>query len=359
MHLRRLRIENLRVIEQLEVELAPGWNLFTGDNGAGKTSMVEAAFLLSHGRSFRTGIREALVRVGCNGYSIFGELVKAGGETRRVGIARSSGRIEAKLDGQGVTAAELMHHAAVLCFEPGSHDLISGPADERRRFLDWGVFHVEHGYLTYWRRYHRALKQRNAALRNGGGDSELDVWDRELACAAEVLTAMRQRYVDALRPVLSDVLVGLLGELGQPEFAFLPGYDSSQSLDAVLLSRRDRDRLRGHTGSGPHRADWGLSFEGAPRREHLSRGQEKLCAFACVLAQATLFFRTAGEWPVICVDDLASEVDRGHQTRLLALLAQTNAQILVTGTEAPAALAETAGAVAMFHVEQGRVSALL
>lgn len=347
------------MIRQLDIELAPGWNLFTGDNGAGKTSVIEAAFLLSHGRSFRTGVREALVRVGSGGYSVFGELAKAGGETRRVGIARISGRIEAKLDGQGVTAAELMHHAAVLCFEPGSHELMCGPADERRRFLDWGVFHVEHDYLTHWRRYHRALKQRNAALRSGGGDAELDVWDHELTVAAEPLTAMRQAYVHALRPIVTVLLGDLLAELGAPEFAFQPGYDATRPLSETLRLRRERDRLRGHTGLGPHRTDWSLAFAAAPRREHLSRGQEKLCAFACVLAQAMLYARTASEWPVICVDDLASEVDRSHQARLLALLAESGAQILVTGTEEPPELAKWAVAVTRFHVEQGQVSALL
>ena len=359
MYLKHLRIENLRLIERLALDLSPGWNLFVGGNGAGKTTLLEAAFLLSHGRSFRTGVRDVLPRHGGQGYSVYAEL--AGGDVpMRVGIARSGQRLEARIDGETVPAADLMRHAAVLCFEPGSHELISAGSEERRRFIDWGVFHVEHSFLGEWRRYQRALKQRNALLRrNGGGGAELDTWDHELAAAALPLTAMRQTYFDRLQPIMSSLLQQLLGELGTPRLAFQPGFDVDRSLEDTLFAQRERDLARGHTGTGPHRAGWSLVFEGATRREYLSRGQEKLCAFAAVLSQAMLFAEQAGIWPVICVDDLASEVDRPHQRKLIGLLAATEAQLLVTGTEVPEAIGELAAPVAMFHVEHGLVTPLL
>jgi DNA replication and repair protein RecF len=357
--LQQLRIHDLRLIEQLELQLAPGWNLFVGPNGAGKTSILEAAFLLSHGRSFRSGAKEALVRSGSVGYSVYGELLRADAAIERVGVARSGSRLEARRDGAMVAVAELLRRTAVLCFEPGSHELILGPSDVRRRFLDWGVFHVEQDFLLQWRRYQRALKQRNALLRGEGRDADLDVWDHELAAAAEPLTAMRSRYCDALRPIVYEQLGDLLTELGTPSFVFEPGFDTDQSLQAVLGARRDRDRARGHTSAGPHRADWTLTFEGAPRREYLSRGQEKLCAFACVMAQAHLFADTAGEWPIIGLDDIASELDLDHQQRIFAIVHASGAQILATGTEEPAAFTALNASVARFHVEQGRATALL
>lgn len=359
MKLTTLRIENLRLIERLELDLVPGWNLFLGPNGAGKTTLLEAAFLLSHGRSFRTSAREALVRNGASGYSVFGGLQCESGSIERVGLARSGVRLEARLNGELVAAGDLLRHTAVLCFEPGSHELISGASEQRRRFLDWGVFHVEHDFLVHWRRYQRALKQRNALLRGPATDAELNVWDRELGLAAEPLTAMRRRYFAALRPIAEDLLVELLDELGAPSLHFLPGFDDAHSLASVLAARRGRDVARGHTTAGPHRADWALSFASGVRREHLSRGQEKLCAFACLMAQARLFANTEGDWPIICLDDLASEIDRNHLHKVVLILQASGAQILVTGTEEPEVFARLGTALTRFHVEQGHAVRLL
>lgn len=360
MQLDRLRIENLRLIEALDLELLPGWNLFLGANGAGKTSLLEAAFLLSHGRSFRSAARDALTRRGTGGFSVYGELATAKGGVERVGIARVGGRLEARLNRESVPVGELVRHVAVLCFEPGSHELIAGPSEERRRFLDWGVFHVEHDFLAGWRRYQRALRQRNALLRTDAAHAgDLDAWDRELALAAEPLSTMRRNYFQALLPHLQQLSEALLPELGAPRLQFHPGFDEEQSLQTVLAAQRERDRARGHTGAGPHRADWSLGFDAAPRREHLSRGQEKLCAFTCVMAQARLHAQTTGEWPVIGLDDLAAEVDLAHQRRMLAILAVSGAQVLVTGTEESAALAEAGAPIGRFHVEQGHVTRLL
>ena len=359
MHLQQLRIHDLRLIEHLELTLSASWNFFIGPNGAGKTTILEAAFLLSHGRSFRSGAKESLARSGSSGYSVFGQLQSAEGTIDRVGVARSGSRLEARHDGALVTIADLLHRAAVVCFEPGSHELISGPSDLRRRYLDWGVFHVEHGFLIQWRRYQRALKQRNALLRADASEAELDVWDHELATAAEPLTAMRTSYCARLRPILHAQLGELLAELGVPEFSFQAGFDTAQPLLAVLGSRRGRDRARGYTSAGPHRADWSLAFDGAPRREYLSRGQEKLCAFACVMAQARLFAETTGSWPIIGLDDMASELDLDHRQRVFASVRASGAQVLATGTELPDALGTLDDSMALFHVEQGRVTALL
>lgn len=359
MHLQQLRIRDLRLIERLDLTLNTGWNLFIGPNGAGKTSILEAAFLLSHGRSFRSGSKDALTRNGSSGYSVFGQLETAQGTVDRVGVARSGSRLEARHDGAPVTIANLLHRVAVVCFEPGSHELISGASELRRRYLDWGVFHVEPEFLNQWRRYQRALKQRNALLRADANDIQLDAWDHELVSAAEPLTAMRTRYCDRLKPIVHAQSGELLAELGAPQFLFQAGFDTADSLLAVLGSRRERDRARGYTSVGPHRADWSLAFEAAPRREYLSRGQEKLCAFACVMAQARLFAEISGSWPIIGLDDMASELDLDHRQRVFASVHGSGAQVLATGTELPHELSALDASVTRFHVEQGNVTALL
>ncbi len=355
-----LRISGLRCLEGVSLTPAGGINVFVGPNGAGKTSVLEAAYLLSHGRSFRAGSRDVLLKRGASVLSVFAEVRTADGRTRRLGLGRESGRWQARVDGDAAASlGALVQECAVVCFEPGSHDLIAGPSDERRRFLDWGLFHVEHAFVNQWRRYQRALKQRNAALRVGGNldPGLLAPWEAELSQSGEAITTFRRDYMDRLMPHVRAFMANVLPELGEFTVRYRPGWDDAADLATTLAERRLRDLGRGHTTVGPHRADFTIAFEHAPMREHLSRGQEKLCALACLLGQASLHAEIRGEWPVVCLDDLASELDRTHQEWVVAQLLGRDVQVFVTGTEIPSALVEQP--VTVFHVEQGSVTALL
>lgn len=359
MRLDRLRIQNLRCLREVELMLAPGINVFVGANGAGKTSVLEAVFLLSHARSFRSGAREALLARGAARLSVFAELRQSADRLLRLGLGREASRWEARVEGESANLGELIAECAVTCFEPGSHALIAGTADERRRFLDWGVFHVEHAFLDAWRRYQRALKQRNSLLRGGPEPSSplYDPWETELANLADWIDGQRRDYLDRFRPILHACVLALLPELGLPELRYRRGWAEDRGLREQLEMQRNRDLARGHTSLGAHRADWSLAFDNAPQREHLSRGQEKLVALGCMLAQARLYANQYGEWPIICLDDLASELDEAHQTAVITQLVESGAQVLVTGTGLPEPL--RGHPHRMFHVEQGQLTPLL
>lgn len=359
MRLERLHLQGLRCIRDLTLELTPGFNVLLGANGAGKTSVLEAAFLLSHGRSFRNAARDALTQRGASGLSIFSNVHHQDGTVHRLGLGRAGARWEARLDGQDVPIGQLIRECAVVCFEPGSHALIAGAAEERRRFLDWGVFHVEHDFLGAWRRYQRALKQRNSLLRGGteAGSQLFNPWELELARSGALIDQWRRSYLGTLMPFLRKQAALLLPELGTIELRYRSGWAENEDLAEILASQRHRDQGRGHTTSGVHRADWSLSFEHAPQREHLSRGQEKLTALVCVLAQAWLHAGHRGEWPIVCLDDLASELDQAHQAAVVDSLSSTPAQVLITGTELPKVLEQVPAG--MFHVEQGQLTRLL
>jgi DNA replication and repair protein RecF len=247
---------------------------------------------------------------------------------------------------------------AVVSFEPGSHALISGGAENRRRFLDWGLFHVEHDFITVSRRYARALRQRNALLKARAGMQQLDAWDHELADAGEPLSRGRQRYLEALAPRLAEMGGELVPSVGDIAADYLPGWrrDELPLADALLLAR-PRDMALGYTSVGPHRADWRLRFAALPGREALSRGQTKLVALTALLAQAEHHASERGEWPAVALDDLASELDRAHQRRVLTRLLATGAQVFVTGTEVPEALRALDVGYARFHVEHAQVRA--
>jgi len=221
------------------------------------------------------------------------------------------------------------------------------------------VFHVEPDFLRVWRAFQRSLRQRNALLRAGGAASELDPWDIEFARSGAELVAMRERYARIFVPAAIAALKDVLAELGEARITLDSGWRGGGAALSELAATRDEDLRRGFTTRGPHRADWSLSFEHAPRREHLSRGQEKLCALACILAQARVYAAKRGEWPVVCVDDLASELDAPHQEKLVQSLRVVDAQVLITGTHTPQALEEAHVHAARFHVEPGKVRRLL
>ncbi|HEY0197834.1 MAG TPA: DNA replication/repair protein RecF [Rhodanobacter sp.] len=359
MRIEQLRIQGVRCLTEVEIALDPSINVFIGANGAGKTSVLEAAFLLSHARSFRNGARDALLQRGASRLSVFAELRHGDERISRLGLGREASRWEAKLDGEAATLGRMVHECAIVCFEPGSHALIAGAAEERRQYLDWGVFHVEQDFIPAWRRYQRALKQRNSLLRSARDidDSQFAPWEAELEQSAHLIDSQRQRYLELLQPKLLASASGLLPELGLIDLRYRRGWSPEMDLAQQLRMNRDKDISRGHTTVGAHRADWTLSYANAPSRDHLSRGQEKLTALACMLSQAELFSECRGEWPVVCLDDLASELDLDHQAAVVSQLMGAQAQVLLTGTELPASLLKSQ--VNVFHVEQGRLSRLL
>lgn len=359
----RFDLHNVRNLQPTSLRPGAGVNLLLGDNGAGKTSVLEGLHLMAYGRSFRGRVRDGLLQRSSDCVELYIEWCDDPSQPeriRRAGLRHTGQAWDGRLDGADVAQlGDLCAALMVVTFEPGSHALISGNSEVRRRFLDWGLFHVEQDFLAQWRRYARALRQRNALLKSGGGGRQLDAWDEELAEAAAPLDARREAYLQRLQTALGAIAADIAPALGAPELVFLPGWRRQElSLADALLVARDRDRAAGHTSVGPHRADWRIRFEDRPEQSLLSRGQAKQSALCCLLAQARdCADRFDGRWPVIALDDLASELDRHHQRNVLSYLRDANAQVFITGTERPAHWTDEllAGSRA-FHVDQGTVT---
>src|SRR5581483_707453 len=260
-------------------------NLIWGGNGSGKTSVLEAIFLLGRGRSFRTRNSERLVRHGQDRLVVFGRTERSApdghGLVHAIGLEvdrreGTRGRVDATAVG---SLADLSRVFPVQVIDPEIHKLIEEGGRRRRRWLDWGVFHVEPQFADWWLRYTRAVRQRNAALRERNGSSK--PWDVEVSTLGEKISDARRSVVEQMQPFWGEVTAGLGCPSG--ELQYFRGWGAQHSLAQALEAARSRDEARGLTHAGPHRADVLIRAGGRLAREVLSRGQQKLMAVALTL----------------------------------------------------------------------------
>lgn len=334
MPLESLEIVGFRNLDPIRLECSTGLNLIIGANAAGKTSFLEAIYFLSRGRSFRTPRIRDLLRQDERSLRV---VVRVQGDERSrlvvAGVAYDGIRSIARIDGEPVRSlAELTARLPVLLLNPDSHRLLDDGPLQRRRFLDWGLFHAEVGFWTIWRRYHGALRQRNAGLRAGQPQRVLAAWEGELNTAAERLDTLRGDFCRALSAELAPLLDTLLGPHSMT-IDYQRGWPQGRTLAAVLHDELDADRRQGHTRRGPHRADFTIRLNGAAAGLRLSRGQQKLLVIALILAQARLY-RQRREHPcTLLVDDLPAELDPVNRARVIRCLAEQSIQLFVTAIE--------------------------
>ena len=347
MFLKKIQIRDFRNISSAELEFADTFNIITGDNGAGKTSLLEAVSFLARGKSFKTSNSASLIQQGKDEFLI----LATGDHHEKLGLRRSGNTTQVRLNGQPVNRlSDLVRLMPLLVITPNTHELIERGPDQRRQFIDWGLFHVEQSYAKEMQLFRKALRQRNAVLKS---DFESAIyWEKGLAAHGERIDRYRQAYIKLLEPLFIETLAHFQ-TVADLTLDYLPGWNRERGLLEHLASRRESDRRSGNTSVGPHRGDLFLGFERVPARERLSRGQQKLVVMALILAQASLL-ATKGNMPVILIDDLPSELDSDHQRTLLDLLNRTPSQKIITSIDA--GLGNLVQEARLFHVEHGVVS---
>lgn len=279
-----------------------------------------------------------------------------GSLSHRLGARGSRGGLDIHVNGaRGGSIADLAAGLPVQVIDPQVHDLIQGGPQNRRRFLDWGVFHVKHEYLTFWRRYRRALQQRNRALRAGNSRDSVKAWDKELIESGISVDSCRRDYLELFKPALAGISDRLLGQFA--ECHYLAGWPAEKDFATALADSWDRDRALGSTQVGPHRAELAIDIEGLAARHRLSRGQQKLLAAALVLAQSEFVAAAADRAVALLVDEPAAELDRPHLEGLIAALPRPGVQLFLTALT-PEAL-PLFGDRRTFHVEHGEVTTLV
>lgn len=350
MYIKQLHVTGLRIIKEAKISPAPGINLITGDNGAGKTSILEAIYLLGRGKSFRHRESGPFIRSGYRHSIVLADLVKDNGKNTRLGVERAVSSIKVKHDGNEVPKRSMLLRALPLqIIAPKSHELIEKGPESRRNFMDYGMFHVEHGYLEQLTDYNRALKQRNAALRA----TQLDVarsYNPVLSGLAENIQHHRSSYIQLLTETLQQTLSRLEVEF-PVEISLKPGMDTDSNLEEQLRIKESIDLKRGFTTVGIHRADLVIKTEQMSAANRLSRGQQKTLVYGLKIAQSIIYRAKTDTLPILMVDDISAELDSKH---LLAVIQQfVDLEIQVFITLVSAEHIHRIPDAKLFHVEHG------
>lgn len=352
MSLQKLEVHHVRNIEKAELELSPKLNFLIGQNGSGKTSLLEAVYILGRGRSFRSNQAAQIIRFNQSSLIVSGKAYQeADLPPVNLGVQLSKRKREIHLAGRRLqSSAELIWAFPVSLIQPSSSALLDDAPKYRRQFLDWGAFHMESAFLQNWRFYAKALNQRNALLRSQS--NEIETWNHELSRYGTIVALARQAYAEKLKPFFLEAAEFFLGQ-HDFELKLTPGWDFEKPLADVLKDQFYLDQKHGYTHSGPHKGDFSVLADGKPAKFFLSRGQMKLLVFALLLAQAHLMEESVGNRGCVLIDDLASELDAYNRDKLLDFLAKRKAQFFITATDDQMLQNRMPDDSARFHLERG------
>ncbi len=331
MQVARLKINQFRNLSTLDLAFSPRFNFIYGPNGSGKSSLLEAIYFLSLGRSFRSALASRAIHYDANQFNLFSVVLGQGATT--LGLEKTRrGKTRIKIDNDIVSIGELVKMLPVQLVHPNSYALLSGGPKPRRQFIDWGVFHVEPQFFSVWQKFQQTLKQRNAALQSHVLSEQIKVWDSQLIDFSIEITYMREKYLQQLTPLIME-LIGNLVNLEDLKIEFHQGWDKQSTLEKVLSQSFLRDSTLGYTQYGPQRADLLIKLRNNPVHEVLSRGEQKLLAYALQLAQGLLLKKRTNKSCIYLFDDLFAELDFVRQGYLIELLHGLESQVFITVIE--------------------------
>ena len=355
MGLQSLEIQDFRNIVSASLQFSAGLNLVSGENAAGKTSLLEAIYCLGRVRSFRTSIAAQPIRDGQAAFRLVGRVLSHQGREIPIGLERQKQGLKVHFDRQPIRRlSDLAGSFPVQVLSGDTATILNGGPRYRRQSLDWALFHVEQAYREVWQRYTRALRQRNAALRAQSPVKQVITWDAELLDAAAQIHTFREKYFEALAPHVHAEMNMLLPDM-EVSLRYQPGWPANVALSDALSQSLDKDRGQGFTQYGPHRADFSLQVNGKGVVSHCSRGQQKAVVVCFMLAQVQLQQDRSTPMGAFLLDDLTSELDVQHQQRVLSALRDLDSQVFVSAIDPEAVEVADWPAVKKFHVEHGEI----
>jgi len=342
------RANDLRNLTNCEIRPHERVNLIHGKNGSGKTSILEAIYILCRGKSFRDRQLVNVIQRGKQQFTVFGIKQKNQNKTK-IGLSYSKEGAKVKMDGEIVNKlSTLVKETPLHIITPKSQEIIENGSSIRRRFVDWGVFHVEPSYQQFSARYQRALIQRNRALRELPKTAA--IWDRELIDSGEKIQEFRNNYFKILKSHFFNKL-DLLNIDVDVDMNFNKGWSLEKPLEKVLQESLAGDIRRKYTRYGPHRADIKFGVNNRELDKWSSRGQMKLITYCLFSAQASVIKYLSEKESVLLVDDFAAELDKENIKKITSFFNELENQTFLTTTDDSLSLPAASGK--MFHVERG------
>ena len=354
MSLTHLSLQNVRNLAESNLQPDPRFNIIEGANASGKTSLLEAIYLISQVKSFRTHRINHIIRHKQAMMRVVAKYQDHTQSTHVIGLERNRSTTKIHLNKQALSqSSQLAALVPIQVITPESHRLLEDGPKFRRQFIDWGVFHVKHSFLQTWKDYHRILRQRNAALRQSQLENQVRNWDKPLIDVCEQFHSDRSKYLQALSPIIESYTKQLTGE--DITIDYQPGWQKEINFEQALENSYEQDCQFKHTRVGPHRADLSLKVHSIPVQVGFSRGQQKLLVCALRLAQIQYLEHLSQQSCIILVDDLPAELDKSHRRKLIALLDETDAQVFITTTDAQLLELDSKASQKVFHVEHGEL----
>jgi DNA replication and repair protein RecF len=352
MFIRELSVSNLRNLLDLSLVFDEKINAFWGDNGAGKTSLLEALFFLVAGRSFRVTRLRNLLTHHQQTLMLFACVQMPQQRDIKIGLRKNLQQaFEIKINGE--MQSSLLPVAQVIPMQviaPDRASLVDDDAETRRRYIDWGVFHVEPHFPLLWKQLRYVVKQRNSLLKQQVDSTQFLPWNQLLLSLSLQIQQMRFDYVKGLVEIFQTFL-----EVDNDAFQLVldPGWPQERSLEECLQSSLLQDKRLGYSQYGAHRADLKLLYNGQLAKTQLSRGQRKLLNVRLLMAQIQYLFKVHGKNSVCLIDDLASELDAASREKIYQALQGMQSQVFITGVNLDPVLLKQKRAMKVFHVEQG------
>ncbi len=334
MHLSHLRLRDFRNYARLDLDFGPGFQLLLGNNAQGKTSVLEAIYLLATLRSFRGTASGGMVRQGQEGYFVQGRV--GGPLPLSLGLYWSNQERRVLCDGEPArTLSAFLEGLRAVVFSSEDLEMVRGPARIRRRFLDLLQVHSRPADLSLLQRYARTLRSRNALLRQPDvPPSVLEGFDHELVRAGQQIMESRRQLVPRISELAAQACEGIAGQGESLALEYRPSV--KEDFARELIQSRDRESRQGSTVVGPHRDNLLLRLDGQDICLYGSEGQKRSVAIALKMAQATWLARITGVAPVLLLDDVMGELDLCRRSGLVGLLQsvrQEGGQVFMTCTE--------------------------
>ena len=340
MQIKKLFLKNFRNYEDEIFEFSDGLNVLFGKNAQGKTNCAEAVFYLCTGASLRIRHDKQLIKMGADSAHICAEAKNRYGNVTIAAEIYENKR-ELRVNGTKITKnADLMGHINSVFFSPGELRLIQDGPDERRRFMNISISQTSPAYYTALLRYNKILDQRNALLKNPDFSLVLDtlpVWDEQLCKYAATIVKKRVEFLDKLSPYAKDLHAFLTDNAEELVIKPDKKYDGDEDEIAKTLLRRlsnnyEKDLRLGFTTVGPHRDDLDFIVSGVDAKSYASQGQTRTAALAVKLAEVQIFKDLSGEYPLLILDDVMSELDLPRRKKLLQRI--RDLQTILTCTHA-------------------------